>query len=155
MSRYVYDSVPYTLRLSVDESDKQARAKMPAICYREGATEKSLPALVWGVVKPRFQPYLVAVMQVLCKLCALYTKNEYGLQGLAYTVGTGNDAKWANCTALAHQMPRGEKLLESMQHCYYEEGFKVWTKDADRKQKRESSGASGSGESSGASGSGL
>ena len=121
---------------------------MPEICYREGATEKALPALVWGAVRPRFQPYLVAIMQVLCKLCALYAKNEYGLQGLAFTVGAGNDNKWANCTALLHQTPRGDKLPESVQRCYYEEGFKVWTKDTDtveQKRKREDSGASGSG----------
>ena len=143
MSQYVYDSVPYTLRLSADESDKQARANMPAICYREGATENALPALVWGAIRPIFQPYLVAIMQVLCKLHALYAENEYGLQGLAFTVGKGNDNKWANCTALPHQTPRGDKLPDSMQHCYYEEGFKVWTKD--KKRKREDSGASGSG----------
>ncbi len=93
MSQYVYDSVPYTFRLSRDEADKQAGANMPAICYREGATEKALPALVWGAVKPRFHPHLVAVMQVLCKLHALYTKNKYGLQGLVFTVGAGNDNK--------------------------------------------------------------
>ncbi len=48
MSQYVYDSVLYTLRLSADEADKQAGPDMPAICYREGATEKALPALHWG-----------------------------------------------------------------------------------------------------------
>ncbi len=82
-------------------------------------------------------------MQVLCKLRALYAENEYGLQGLAFTVSKGNDNKWANCTALAHQMPRGDKLPDSVQCCYYEEGFKVYTKD--KKQKREDSGACGSG----------
>ena len=116
---------------------------MPMLCYREGGTEKALPALFWGAIRPRFQPYLVAVMQVLCKLCALYAENEYGLQGLAYTVRRGNDNKWANCTALPHQMPMGDKLPDSVQHCYYEEGFKVYTKD--KKRKREDSGASGSG----------
>ena len=33
MSRYVYDSVPYTLRLSEDAADKQKGARMPAIFY--------------------------------------------------------------------------------------------------------------------------
>ena len=33
MSRYVYDSVPYTLRLCKDAADKQEGACMPAICY--------------------------------------------------------------------------------------------------------------------------
>ncbi len=136
VSRYVYDSVPYTLRLSADETDKQAGADMPAICYKEGATEKALPALDWGGVKPRFQPYLVALMQVLCKLRAFYARNEYGLQGFAFTVGAGNDNKWSNCTALLHQMPRGEKLPESMQRCCYEEGFKVWTKDVDAVERK-------------------
>ncbi len=101
----------YTLRLSKDESDRQARAKMPAICYREGATEKALPALDWGAVRRRFQPYLVAIMQVLCKLHALYTENEYGLQGLAFMVGEGNDNKWSNCTGLPDQRPRGTNCL--------------------------------------------
>ncbi len=138
----------YTLRLSADEAKKQTGADMPAICYKEGATEKALPDLDWGVVKPRFQPYLVALMQALCKLCALYARNEYGLQGLVFTVGAGNDNKWANCTQLPHQTPRGDKLPESMQHCYYKKGFKVWTKDADeveRKRRHKDSGASRSG----------
>ncbi len=48
MSRYVYDSVPYTLRLSSCKAKKQTGAGMPAICYKEGATEKALPDLDWG-----------------------------------------------------------------------------------------------------------
>ncbi len=118
MSHYVYNTVPYTLRLSRDEVKKQIGADMPAICYKEGATEKALPDLNWGVVKPRFQPYLVALMQALCKLRALYARNEYGLQGLELSVGAGNDNKWANCTQLLHQTPRGDKLPGSMQCCY-------------------------------------
>ncbi len=53
------------------------------------------PCLPWiaGAVRCRFQPYLVAIMQVLCKLRALYAKNKYGLQGLAFMVGEGNDNK--------------------------------------------------------------
>ncbi len=90
---------------------------MPAICYREGGTEKAVPALEWGAVKPRFQPYLVAIMQVLCKLWALYAENEYGFQAHAYMVRKGNDNKWANCTGLPHQTPRGAKLPQSMQNC--------------------------------------
>ena len=93
MSRYVYSTVPYILRLSADEVKKQTGADMPAICYKEGATEKALPDLDWGVVKPRFQPYLVALMQALCKMHALYARNEYGLQGLSISLGAGNDNK--------------------------------------------------------------
>ena len=33
MSQYVYDSVPYTLRLSEDAADRQKGACMPVICY--------------------------------------------------------------------------------------------------------------------------
>ncbi len=137
MSRYVYESVLYTLRLSEDAADRQDRACMPAICYREGGTEKAMPALEWGTVKPRFQPYLVAIIQVLCKLRALYAENEYSLQLRVYMVGKGNDNKWANCTGLLHQTPRGDKLPQSMQNCYYEEGFMVYQRV--RKQWREDS----------------
>ncbi len=99
---------------------------MPTICYLEGGTKKAVPALVWGGIKPRFQPYLVAIMQVLCKVRALYAKNKYGLQALSYVVSTGNDSKWANCTGLPHQMPKGAKLPQSVQNCYYEDGFTVY-----------------------------
>ncbi len=99
---------------------------MPAILYREGGTEKAVPALKWGTVQTRFQPYLVAIMQVMCKLCALYAENDYGLQGLAWSVGMGNDNKWSNCTGLPHQTPRGDTLPQSMQNCYYNAGFEVY-----------------------------
>ena len=114
MSRHVFESVPYTLRLSVDSAKRQDRATMPAILYREGGTEKAVPALNWGTVQTRFQPYLVAIMQVMCKLCALYAENDYGLQGLAWSVGRGNDNKWTNCTGLPHQTPRGNTLPQSV-----------------------------------------
>ncbi len=43
---------------------------------------------------------------------------------------------------------KGGKLPESTQRCYYKQGFKVWTIDADKveqKRRHEDSGASGSG----------
>ncbi len=112
-----------------------------------------MPALEWGDIKPRFQPYLVAIMQVLCKVWALYAKNEYGFQACAYMVHTGNDNKWANCTGLPHQMPRGAKLPQSVQNCYYEDGFTVYQRV--QKQKREHSGSSESDLGATASGSGA
>ncbi len=128
MSRRVFESVPYTLRLSVDSAKRQEGADMPGIVYCEGGTEKALPALKWGAVQNRYQPYLVAIMQAVCKLRALYTENEYGLQGLAWSVKCGNDNKWSNCTALAHQTPRGNTLPQSVQNCYYDKGFEVYKK---------------------------
>ncbi len=128
MSQHVFESGPYTLRLSVDLAKRQDGATMPAIVYCEGGTEKALPALKWGAVQTRFQPYLVAIMQAVCKLRALYAENEYGLQGLAWSVGMGNDNKWSNCTGLPHQMPRGNTLPQSVQNCYYDSGFEVYQK---------------------------
>ncbi len=153
MSRHVFESVPYTLRLSVDSAARQDRATMPAIFYREGGTEKAMPALNWGTVKPRFQPYLVAIMQVMCKLRALYAENDYGLQGLAWSVGRGNDNKWTNCTGLPHQMPRGNTLPQSVQNCYYEAGFKVYQKV--RKWRHSDSRSSESGSEATGMGSGV
>ena len=150
ISRHVFESVPYTLRLSIDNAARQDGATMPVIFYHEGGTEKAVPALNWGTVKPRFQPYLVAIMQVMCKLHGLYAENNYGLQGLAWSVGRGNDNKWTNCTGLPHQMPRGNTLPQSVQNCYYEAGFKVYQKV--RKRRRSDSGSSESG--SGATGTG-
>ncbi len=40
MSRYVFESVPYTLRLSIDNAARQDGATMPAICYHEGGTRR-------------------------------------------------------------------------------------------------------------------
>ncbi len=54
MSRHVFESVPYTLRLSVDTAARQDGATMPTIFYCKGGTEKSVQALNWGTIKPRF-----------------------------------------------------------------------------------------------------
>ncbi len=135
----------YTLRLSIDTAARQSGATMPTIYYREGGTEKTMPALKWGTVKPRFQPYLVAIMQVLWKLRALYTENEYGLQGLAWSVGRGNDNKWTNCTGLPHQTPKGDKLPQSVQNCYYENRFEVYQRVTKQKHSDSRSSESGSG----------
>ncbi len=145
MSQCVFESVPYTLRLSVDSAKRQDGATMPAILYCEGGTKKALPALKWGAVQTRYQPYLVAIMQAMCKLCALYAKNEYGLQGLAWSVGSGNDNKWANCTGLPHHMPRGNTLPQSVQNCYYKAGFEVYQKIRKRRCSDSRSSDSGSG----------
>ncbi len=97
-------------------------------------------------------------MQVLCKLWALYAKNEYGFQARANMMCTGNDNKWANCTGLPHQMPRGAKLPQSVQNCYYEEGFMVYQRVQKRKREHSGSSESDSGATafdSGATASGL
>ncbi len=135
----------YTLRLSVDLAKKQDGATMPEFVYCEGGTEKTLPALKWGAIQTRYQPYLVAIMQAVCKLRALYAENEYGLHGLAWSVGRGNDNKWSNCTALAHQMPRGDTLPQSVQNCYYDKGFEVYKKVTKRRCSDSGSSDSGSG----------
>ena len=137
--------MPYTLRLSIDNTARQDGATMPTIFYREGGTKKAVPALNWGTIKPRFQPYLVAIMQVVCKLCALYAEYDYSLQGLVLSVGRGNDNKWTNCTGLPHQMPRENTLPQSMQNCYYEAGFEVYQKVRKRRHSDSGSSKSGSG----------
>ncbi len=73
MSLYVYDSVSYTLRLSADKAKKQTGANMPAICYKEGATEKVLPALDWGGGQAQIPTLLggthAGVVQAACLVC--------------------------------------------------------------------------------------
>ncbi len=126
MSRYVYESRPYTLQFSIDSADNQIGTNMPAIVYWEGGTVKAVPDLDWDTVKPRFQPYLVAIMQAVCKLCALYAENNYGLQGEAFSIGSANNGKWSICTQLPHQTPRGDALPQAVQNCFYDVGWEVY-----------------------------
>ena len=145
MSRYVFESMPYTLRFTVDSADKQKGATMLAIVYLEGGTEKAVPALKWGKVKPRFHCYLVAIMQVVCKIRALYAQNKYGFQGKAWAIGVANNNKWSNCTELAHQTPRGDTLPQAMQNCYYDKGWQVYKRVEKRPCSDSESSNSGSG----------
>ncbi len=107
----VFNTDSYHLRLMKDEVETQTGKDMPHFQFMVGdGSVKDLPNLLWGDVNNCFQTYVVAVIQVLWKLCMLYEHNNYSEYVMANSLKTSNDKVWGNTTALPHQQPQADKL---------------------------------------------
>ncbi len=137
MRHKVYCMEAYRLRLKPDEANQQEAKPVPCFTFKgPNREEKCIDDFDWGVIRPRFHSFVIAVIQALHKLRALYAVNEYGTHAASNNVETTNNHVWTNVVHLPHRSKRPGELDASVQEVFFDSAFKVWEEGQRISKKR-------------------
>ncbi len=127
MRRKVYCTEAYRLRLRPDEAHKQEAKQVPRFTFKgPNGEEKCVDDLDWGDICPHFHSFVIAVIQALHKLRALYAVNKYGTHAASNNVEVTNNHVWTNVVPLPHRTDCPGELDTSVQDVFFDSAFKVW-----------------------------